>query len=110
MDTDGAVAAEHGVVALDVPRNNGIGGTLPSGAVNAVSAERYVLTVVGHHVVGTADGVGAFEQAYGFDANRHVLGGQADRGDQQGNRKKAKSAEERWHGLSRIKCDECTPK
>src|SRR5712664_978780 len=109
MNTDGVVVAENGVVALNVAGNGGVGGAILSGAVEAVGAKCYVQPVVGHEVVGVADGIGALHEADGFHANGHVLRAQVETGGEQKNREKAKCAEERWHGPSWSK-GECTPK
>src|SRR4029077_2195473 len=100
MNTDGVVVAEKPFVALNVAGNSGVGGAILGGAVDAVGAERQVLAVVGHEVVGTADGIGALHQADGFHANGHVLRTQVKTGGEEENREKSKCAKERRHGPS----------
>ncbi len=101
MNTDGVVAAEKPFVALDIARNDGIGGAILHRAVEAIGAKGYVQAMVGHEVVGTADGIGALQKAYGFDANGHVLRTQIEGTHEKENGEKAKCTEEREHDPSR---------
>jgi hypothetical protein len=53
--------------------------------------------MVGHHVVGSADGIGALEKADGFYANGHILRARMEGADKKASEEKAKWAEEREH-------------